>query len=64
MSIFKKKTEPIVLPQPKSGGKKVSVFDIQKQAYHEVSIEAYYSMLRGLGLSDDEAKAKVKQLGA
>ncbi len=65
MSLFKKKaTAPVVLPaQPRAAGsKKVSIFDVHRQAYYEISLEEYYSTLRALGLSDGEAKAKVQQV--
>ena len=66
MLFFKKKaTAPVVLPaQPRvAGSKKVSIFDIRRQAYYEISLEEYYSTLRALGLSDEEAKAKVQKVG-
>ena len=66
MGLFgKKKAEAQVLPTvPKaSGGKKVSIFDIHQQAFHEITVEEYHGHLRALGLSDAEASAKVKEIG-
>jgi hypothetical protein len=63
MSIFKKKRPETIIQSlpPKVGEKKVSVFDVRLQAYHEISLEEYYARLRALGLSDEEAKVKVEK---
>lgn len=63
MGIFKRKKKDItIIPVivKTSDIKKISIFDVNRQAYYEITMTEYYLKLKALGLSDDEATKKIK----
>jgi hypothetical protein len=42
--------------------KKLSVYDIDQQAYHEITLDEYCQKLKVLGLSDEEIAGKLKKI--
>lgn len=65
MGLFRKnKPEDIkVLPLVRSSSeKKISVYDVKLQAYHEITLDEYTNQLKALGLSDGVVAAQVAKI--
>ena len=66
MGLFKKKptlATADVLPILKGQNvKKISVYSVQHQAYHEITLDEYCMQLKSLGLSDEEIALKLKKV--